>query len=320
VGDEDIRCFPLIDVTRDQVRCLLSPLLAVRGVDTIEQLQGGLTNTILRVTLEGQDDVLLLRICAGGRALWRKERSLLLQLRALLPVPEVLLADEGRCGISYPFLVLRFIEGIPLNGCRRTAPASGLLSLAEPIGRLLAAVASFASVPGVELPQTQPTSLAALLEVNEERLLRGHARARLGPTLADRLWRQLVAASDDFQALDSATCLAHGDLGGRNILCKPSSDGAWQITGLIDWEAAFSGWALWDVGSLFRYPKRYSEAFRVSFARGYRTSRPLPDNWWRTARLLDATRQLATLSEEKERPVVFAECRQLLKELVTDRS
>jgi hypothetical protein len=45
----------------------------------------------------------------------------------------------------------------------------------------------------------------------------------------------------------------------------------------------------------------------------------LPDDWWRTARLLDATRQVSTLSEEDQRPAVFTECRQLLEMLVSDQ-
>jgi Ser/Thr protein kinase RdoA (MazF antagonist) len=316
VGALDSRRFALVDVEDDNVRCLLAPLFRGRRIDCIERLDGGLTNTVMRVTLEGGHDVVLLRIFARGHAPWQKERKLLAQLRASLPVPEVLLADEGHCGVPFPSLVLGFIEGVPLNECRKTATPSELLVLAEPLGRLLATVANFSPVPAGVAPEW-PTSVSTLLAVNEERLLRGPARAQLGPSLADRLWRQLQAAGPQFEAMGPATALAHGDFGGRNILCASSVDRAWRISGLIDWEAAFSGWPLWDVGSLFRYPTRYSEAFRVAFADGYRTGHRLPDDWWRTARLLDATRQVATLSEEHERPVVFAECRQLLELLVT---
>jgi hypothetical protein len=88
---------------------------------------------------------------------------------------------------------------------------------------------------------------------------------------------------------------------------------------LIDWEAAFSGSQLWDVGSLFRYSQRYTETFRQGFERGYRDAGgALPEDWLRTARLLDATRQVATLNEERELPVVFAECRELIEAMLTE--
>jgi hypothetical protein len=72
--------------------------------------------------------------------------------------------------------------------------------------------------------------------------------------------------------------------------------------------------------SLFRYPRRYSETFRQRFERGYHDAGgALPEDWLRTARLLDATRLVATLNEERELPVVFAECRDLIETVVTER-
>ena len=95
-----------------------------------------------------------------------------------------------------------------------------------------------------------------------------------------------------------------------------AEEGGWRISGLIDWEAAFSGSLIWDLGSLFRYGRRYSETFRQRFERGYRDAGgALPEDWLRTARLLDAARLVATLNEERELPVVFAECRKLILSL-----
>ena len=120
-------------------------------------------------------------------------------------------------------------------------------------------------------------------------------------------------------ALDRTAGLVHGDLGGRNILVVPLNDGGWRISGLIDWEYAFSGAALWDVGSLFRYSRRYTETFRQRFARGYRHAGAiLPDDWWRTSRLLDAIRVIEIFAEEDDLPVVFEECRELLEVLTTE--
>jgi aminoglycoside phosphotransferase (APT) family kinase protein len=158
-----------------------------------------------------------------------------------------------------------------------------------------------------------------LLSANEEALLHGLARKRLGVALADGMWSRLDASAVRLCELDPAASLVHGDLGGRNILVAPAGAGVWRISGLIDWEAAFSGSSLWDVGSLFRCPRRYSEIFRQRFERGYRdVGGALPEDWLRTARLLDATRLVATLNEERELPVVFAECRELIEAMVTE--
>jgi aminoglycoside phosphotransferase (APT) family kinase protein len=157
------------------------------------------------------------------------------------------------------------------------------------------------------------------LSINEERLRRGLARERLGNALADELRRLLVRASVHLVAFEKTSCLVHGDLSGRNILVAPGDDGDWRVSGLLDWEAAFSGSTLWDLGSLFRYSSRYTEEFRGRFERGYQEAGGvLPENWLRIARLVDTTRLVETLNEPCELPEVFAECRQLIEAVVED--
>ena len=122
-----------------------------------------------------------------------------------------------------------------------------------------------------------------------------------------------------FQSLGPTTGLAHGDLGGRNILVAPAGKDGWRIAGLIDWEDAFTGWALWDVGSLLRYRGRFDQAFCERFERAYRDAGgELPEDWLGMARLLDASKQLATLDVERDRPAVFSDCRELLELLIQD--
>jgi aminoglycoside phosphotransferase (APT) family kinase protein len=316
MADPDARPWPLVEIGLDQIQAVLSPVLQGASIGSARLVEGGLVNTLYRVTPADGGVDLCLRIFAGGQVPWETERQTLAQVSAAVPVPEVLLVGCGQPGFSHPYLVYRWIEGITLNECRRQMPPAVFESLAEPLGRLLASVAccSFPAILDVE------PSLADLLPVQEDRLQRGLARRRLGETLADALWRRLEAGAARLEALDRKTCLVHGDFGGRNILVRPApEDEGWQISGLLDWEAAFSGSPLWDAGSLFRYAKRYSEAFREGFERGYRDSGgDLPQDWWRTSRLLDATRLVALLNEERDLPVVFAESRELIEAVVTD--
>jgi thiamine kinase-like enzyme len=104
--------------------------------------------------------------------------------------------------------------------------------------------------------------------------------------------------------------LVHGDYGGRNILVDAA---ARTVVAVVDWEYASAGCALWDIGSLFRYAKRYDDAFRAAFARGYRAAGgELATDWFQIARLVDAGHQLSDLLEgEAERPY-FDEIRELL--------
>ena len=323
MANPDPRCFPLIEIEFDQIRALLSPVLKGAAIASVERLEGGLVNTIYRITPADGVPALCLRVFAAGEFAWERERKMLARVSAKLPVPDVLLAGRGNSDFSHPYLVYRWIEGIMLNKCRRQTPPAALLSLAEPLGWLLAGVASFSCAddlndePNVIRDWSSP--MEALLSGQEEMLLRGLARKRLGGALADALWRRLEASAVRLCALDHAARLVHGDFGGRNILVAPAEDGGWSVSGLIDWEAAFYGLALWDVGSLFRYPRRYSETFSEGFERGYRDAGgTLPEDWLRTARLLDSTRSVEVFNGERELPVVFAECRELLEAVVAE--
>src|SRR6185295_17806833 len=145
----------------------------------------------------------------------------------------------------------------------------------------------------------------------------GRARDRMGGPLADAVRRALDEAAD--RLAWGAPCLGHGDLCGRNILVTRAGGERWRIAGVIDWEAAAASSPLVDIGSLFRYTQRYDAEFRGAFERGYREADgTLPDHWWLTARLLDATGLVDILDEDRELPGVFADCRMLLAKLVAD--
>jgi aminoglycoside phosphotransferase (APT) family kinase protein len=317
----DPRCFPLIEVELDQIQSLLYPVLKGAAITGVERLEGGLTNTLYRIETTDGSVSLCLRIFAAGRLSWERELKILALVSHSLPVPEVLLADCGGADFGHPYLIYRWIEGIMLNKFRRQMSPDALLSVAEPLGRLLASVASFSFASGLNGTLKDvllvKSPIEVLLSTNEEALMHGLARKRLGASLADAMCSRFDAGAVRLCELDRATSLVHGDLGWRNILVAPAEDSSWRVSGLIDWEAAFSGSSLWDVGSLFRSSRRYSETFCQLFERGYRDAGGvLPDDWLRTARLLDAILHVAALNEEHERPVVFAECRELIEVMV----
>ncbi|MGO8970606.1 MAG: phosphotransferase family protein [Myxococcaceae bacterium] len=170
------RRFPPVDVTLEQIRFLLSPLYSGGSLCSVERVDGGLTNTILRVPLTDGSGVLLVRIFSSGRAKWEKERAILQRLQRLLPVPELLLADDGR--LPHPCLVLRWVDGVTLNAFRRLVSASELLQLAAPLGCLLTQVSSVSFSEDLRLDpdEAAPTSsVESFLLTNAEWLLGGRA-------------------------------------------------------------------------------------------------------------------------------------------------
>jgi aminoglycoside phosphotransferase (APT) family kinase protein len=315
--EPDPRCLPLVEVAPDQIRALLSPGLG-SAITGVERIEGGLVNTAYKITLAGSGASFCLRIFAAGQIAWERERNILERISASLPVPRVVLADFGGPAFAHPYLVYEWIEGMTLNEYRRRMPREALLSVAEPLGRLLARMATLSFSGELDIHHPDSSWVEELLAVNEERLRRGPAGDRLGRTLADALRRLLDRSAAHLGRPDIAVCLVHGDFGGRNILVAPGGHRSWRVSGLLDWEASFSGSMLWDLGSLFRYGGRYSESFRRCLERAFgEAGGELPRDWYRLARLLDATRLVETLNEIREMPVVFGECTELIEALVT---
>jgi aminoglycoside phosphotransferase (APT) family kinase protein len=328
----DPRVRPLVELDAAAIAAMLAPLLGGAAPREVARVDGGLTNTLYRVVApDGAAYALRVhaagdaaRAAAGDATAFERERRLLARLAGPLPplpVPEVLLADDDACGAP-AWLAYRWIDGVTLNDCRRRVPPAELLALAGPLGALLARLAAALAADSLGPPPLAPPAAAALrvadaLARADDALRAGPARHRLGPALADALRERLGAAAPRLEALDRPAVLVHGDFGGRNVIVRDAGGGRWAPAGVLDGESAAVGSRLWDVGSLFRYPRRYGDEFRAAFARGYRAAGgALPADWWDAARLLDATRLVDTLGAPRELPTVFAECRELVAALV----
>src|SRR4030095_8079195 len=86
MANPDSRCLPLVEVELDQIQALLSPVLKGAAIAGVERVEGGLTNTLYRITPADGGVALCLRIFAAGRLSWEKERE--------LSVGEILLANS----------------------------------------------------------------------------------------------------------------------------------------------------------------------------------------------------------------------------------
>jgi aminoglycoside phosphotransferase (APT) family kinase protein len=298
----DPRIYPLIDVSRDELERLVGGRI-VRA----QPIHGGLRNTLHRV-IRGDGAVFVVKHHAEGRDAFERELATLERLARILPVPEVVRFDRERLALVY-----HWIFGETLDNCRRDEPPVAFTSLAEPLGRLFAWLAhippledrpGWSTGPAVEFARTQLTGST-------------RARERMGTPLATALLAALDGA--DAKLAWGTPCVGHHDIGGRNVLVQRADGDRWRISGVIDWELAGIASPLGDLGSFFRYAPRFDSAFLADFERGYREADgALPDDWFRTARLLDALRLIDTLDGVRELPGVYSECKSILTKLVVD--
>ena len=285
---------------------------------SLARVDGGLVNSISRVTTPA-GDVYALRVYeelphASAISRFVRETTLLTALADHLPVPRLVLTDASCARLEQPFVLYPWIVGVTLNECRRAHGPAVLQQLARQLGHTLAALAA----THVRLAPELLGRLSVADEMNRAiRLLESSlARDRLGHDTADALRRLVETDAASLITGDDAS-LVHGDFGGRNVIVRADDSGTWIVAGVVDWESATTGSALWDVGSLFRYARRYSTEFRAEFERGYGDGGGnLPHNWWHRSRVLDVTRVVTTLNDERDLGSVFDDCREIVADLL----
>jgi GrpB-like predicted nucleotidyltransferase (UPF0157 family) len=119
---------------------------------------------------------------------------------------------------------------------------------------------------------------------------------------------------------DSEKHLVHGDFDPANILVDKINDSL-VVTGILDWEFAFSGSYLWDVANMLRYAHKIPPEFQNSFIDALqRNGVKLPDGWRTTIHLLNLSSLLDLLkrSYPKDHPHRCADIRELISYILSE--
>ncbi|WP_437961856.1 phosphotransferase [Sorangium sp. So ce119] len=228
-----------------------------------EVLSGGRANVNVRLGAER-----VLRVYRRDPGAAPKEARLLERGWRSFRVPAVLSAGED-------FLVLEYVPHGPLQDTAACGAAAGR-ALAEIhavgfdsagfLGPDLAVAAPFADCMG---------ALRAYVDAVLDRL----APALRG-ALGERVGAFLDANAGALRALASVPVLLHGDFKASNL--------HWLASGellVLDWEFAYAGPSLMDVGQVLRWSP--GPEFVAAFAGAYRASAPLPDGFERWAEAFD---------------------------------
>jgi aminoglycoside phosphotransferase (APT) family kinase protein len=316
---------PRVELTRDELELLVEPAFPGAQVAEYEAFASGLANTNIRFRLHTLPQSFVLRLHTRDSKAAARERDLMAYLereRSLIPVPQLVYSDPGPARGEHPYSIWNFVEGRLLDELFKTLPAAELPEIAAVCGRVLA---SFCAHPfehcgefGARLRITEEYGPPShfVPEVVQRALYEGLAGKRLGAELRDRLWAVVERTSPELRELDGHYSLTHGDYKRSNLLLRRSAT-TWEVAAVLDWEFAFAGPPLIDVGLFLRAGAALPEGFREAFASGYRDAGgQLPQDWLRLSRLLDLVSQMTFLDDPRDRPRVIAETVQVLTETV----
>lgn len=280
------------------------------GADVVA-LSGGYSGETFLVTTGGEQAVLRLYARSPGRA--AVDRALLERLRGLLPVPQVIESSLVPAQDGPPFLLLEALPGDRLDVVLPAADANLRRRLGEAVaGALVLLATERMPRPGwfadASLdPQPFPSEAADPVRWLTAQLTRPWFA---GLTRDERAGlRAVVTRARDLTGRPGRTSLVHGDFNPKNLLVDPATGG---VTGVLDWEYAYAGGPLGDVGNLLRFET--DRDFTAAVAEGYADRAPdVPDDWLDLARALDLFALVDLAGRRTDNPVV-AGARELLLE------
>lgn len=281
------------------IAAMLHPIVPPARVEHAQPLTEGFINTNYKVTVSGFDTPLVLRVYARDRAACRKEAEITRLIQHRVAMPEILYTDTDGDAFGWPYTVMRWIEGIPLNivlsqpAQYDADPSGDVVAIASALGQTLAAISSY-TFPhpgffGPDLSIAQPLGSAAesCAAFISQCLFDGHTGQRLGPDLTERVWSLVTANASLLSTANAVTSLVHADFKDANLLLRQQR-GVWRVAAVLDWEFAHAGTSLFDIGILLRDARKLPPGFEPAFAAAFTANGGyLPPNWKPITRLLD---------------------------------
>jgi len=278
-------------------------------IATAQVLAGGLINTNIKIEFTTDRQPVVLRLHQGDAEVCLKESAVLRLVRSTVPVPDVIHVEPNGINGSGPFSILEFIEGQTFQQLKRTGDLEAIHQAAASVGETLALIGKYQfPKPGrlqvdmenelrvgdayMEGPDPIPRLLDRFLEST-------HLQRRLDAALQQQLHDFIWSWAAELRPLDNQCHLVHSDFGNRNILVNRVK-GRWQVVAVLDWEFAFSGSPLLDVGNFLRYERLSTPMREPHFSSAFvEFGGSLPDDWRRLSQVVDLTGLVECLTHER---------------------
>ena len=310
------RRFAFVQLSLAEIEELIQPYAAGARVLDATPLAGGLRNTNYRIQLSSQAEPVVLRLYSADPSACPREMALTRLVERTVPVPHILHAEPEA---TVPWALVSWIDGIRFDQFMLTATEPQVEAAADSAGRVLAAIHTyqfprsgfFSGDLGIAAPFGPDDSWSSLLE---GWLVRGRAGARLGAELTPRLLQFIANNAWRMEALGGQTSLLHADYKPWNLLLKGNA-----IAAVLDWEFAFCGSPLNDIGIFLRYSATLPPVYRTGFVKGYLDAGgDLPPDWPRLARMIDLISLCYFLERPADDPALVRDVRQLIETTLRD--
>lgn len=288
------------DISESMMMALVSPFSS--SIVSATLLSEGCANTNYKVDLADGRSVVL-RIYLREHNALDRELGLCNLIQTKLPIPQIYYHD-ARCQlIEHPYAIVEYIEGELMRQVILSQPSSSA-DCAFAAGTVLNQLKKITLAHGGFFQDRQLT----IRPFNPEEEYTAYAfncldqdnvQESLGKEQSKRI-KAFIKTNQSYLPSEQEVNLTHADFDPANMLVK-KVDGHYQLAALLDWEFAFAGTYLLDMGMFLRYSHRLPKAYESQFIRAFDD---LPDNWKKSAKLMDLICLLSLLfwNNKTDRP------------------
>jgi GNAT superfamily N-acetyltransferase/Ser/Thr protein kinase RdoA (MazF antagonist) len=278
-----------------------------------ELIAGGCANLNFKIQLENEKHPLILRVYLRDKDAASREQKLAVLIKETVPIPLTHYIGELE---GHHFAITEFMPGISLRDLLLGDVPHDLNAIMSEVGAILSKITAYefakAGFLNKEL-EVVPYESSDVIKFAQDCLNDKTVLSVLDPSVIDEIKKAIKQHATLFPNNDEKH-LVHGDFDPANILVD-KINGSWVVTGILDWEFAFSGSYLWDVANMLRYAHKMPPEFQNSFIETLQKNGvKLPDGWRTTIHLLNLSSLLDLLkrSYPKDHPHRCADIRELI--------
>ena len=281
---------------------------------------GGCANLNVKIQLEHSNNPLILRIYLRDKTSAEREQKLGLLLKQNLLVPATHFIGDYK---DYHFAITEFMPGITLRDLLLSNTPHDMAAIMFEVGKVLSEITQhtfpmagfFDKDLNVIDPITNDDFNTFAIDCLKDKIVISQIDANTISKISYNLNKYSNLFPDE-----NDKHLVHADFDPANILVD-NVEGEWKITGILDWEFAFSGSVLCDVANMLRYAHHMPAEYEEAFLGGLKSSGiALPANWRISVHMLNMLSLLDCLkrSDPKNRPNQCADICALINHILKD--
>ena len=290
-----------------------------KKLTSFELIAGGCANLNYKIQLKDKIHPLILRVYLRDKDAADREQKLAALIKETVPAPLTHYIGELE---GHHFAITEFISGISLRDFLLSNAPDAIGAIMSEVGMMLSKITAYDFPKSgflnkdLEVVECESSDVIKFAQgcLNDKTVL-----SVLDPSVITEI-KQAIAEHAYLFSTDDEKHLVHGDFDPANIFVD-KINGSWVVTGILDWEFAFSGSYLRDIANMLRYSHKMPPEFQNSFVDALQKNGiKLPPDWRTTIHLLNLSSLLDLLkrSDPQHHPSRCADIRELISHILAE--